>query len=41
VKRLLGEDVTVFDEWCASAALEDRADVASGSEDILGIRVRV
>ncbi|MDD1653048.1 MAG: methanogenesis marker 12 protein [Methanomicrobiales archaeon] len=42
VKRLLGEDVTVFDEWCASRGLWKIArDVASGSEDILGIRVRV
>jgi putative methanogenesis marker protein 12 len=40
VESLLGLDVTVYDEWCASRGLADIArDVFSGSPDILGIDV--
>ena len=40
--RLLGEPVTVFDEWCASRGLWKIArDVSAGVKEILGIRVRV
>ena len=42
VERLLGEPVTVFDEWCASRGLWKIArDVSAGKKEILGIRVRV
>jgi len=42
VQRLLGEQVTVFDEWCASRGLWKIArDVSEGKKEILGIRVRV
>ncbi|MCU0630526.1 MAG: methanogenesis marker 12 protein [Methanoregulaceae archaeon] len=40
VGRLLGRDVTVYDEWCASRGLAKIAkDVFSGSRSILGIDV--
>ena len=40
VKALLGRDVAVFDEWCASRGLVRIArDVFSGKPDILGLDV--
>ena len=40
VESLLGQDVAVYDEWCASRGLAAIArDVFSGAEDILGIDV--
>ena len=42
VERLLGEQVTVFDEWCASRGLWKIArDVSRGKRNILGIGVRL
>ena len=40
VESLLGQDVAVYDEWCASRGLAAIArDVFSGADDILGIDV--
>jgi len=40
VESLLGQDVAVYDEWCASRGLAAIArDVFSGAENILGIDV--
>ena len=40
VESLLGQDVAVYDEWCASRGLAAIArDVFSGAEDILGIDI--
>jgi len=40
VESLLGQDVAVYDEWCASRGLAAIArDVFSGAETILGIDV--
>ncbi len=40
VESLLGQDVAVYDEWCASQGLSAIArDVFSGARDILGIDV--
>ena len=40
VESLLGQDVAVYDEWCASRGLAAIArDVFSGARDILGIDV--
>ncbi|MFA5331529.1 MAG: methanogenesis marker 12 protein [Methanoregula sp.] len=40
VESLLGQDVAVYDEWCASRGLAKIAhDVFSGSSDILGLDV--
>ncbi len=42
VESLLGTDVTVYDEWCASSGLSRLAhDVFSGAEDILGLAVDI
>jgi hypothetical protein len=41
VGRLLGQEVAVFDEWCASRGLWKIArDVSRGKGNILGIGVR-
>jgi len=40
VRRLLGDEVAVYDEWCASRGLAKIArEVFSGSTDILGLEV--
>ena len=40
VRRLLGDEVEVYDEWCASRGLAKIArEVFSGSTDILGLKV--
>jgi hypothetical protein len=40
VRELLGRDIAVYDEWCASRGLCRIArDVFSGRTDILGLKV--
>jgi putative methanogenesis marker protein 12 len=42
VESLLGTDIAVYDEWCASRGLARLArDVFSGAEDILGLAVEL
>jgi putative methanogenesis marker protein 12 len=42
VEALLGRDIAIYDEWCASRGLNRIArDVYSGSTDILGIGVKL
>ena len=40
VSGLLGEEVSVYDEWCASIGLSSLAeDVFNGKNEILGLKV--